>query len=225
MLLDAPDKTGRVNIIRPWSHSPQHTRKHSDAMVTFISEYPAALILIDIQQGMDDPYWGPRNNPNAEANASRLLHAWRKDGLPVVHIHHRSVRPQSPLYPGKAGVEVKPEVAPRDGEPVFTKSVNSAFIGTPLESWLRERDIERVVIAGLTTNHCVDTSTRMASNLGFDTILVGDACATNDRVAPNGTAWDAETIHQITLTSIHNEFGTVVSTNEVLAMIGVERSV
>jgi nicotinamidase-related amidase len=180
---------------------------------------PAALVLIDIQQGMDDPSWGPRNNPDAEANAARLLHAWRGAGLPVVHIHHRSVRPQSPLYPGKAGVAVKPEVVPVEGEPVFTKTVNSAFIGTPLEGWLRERGIERVVIAGLTTNHCVDTSTRMAGNLGFETVLVGDACATNDRVGPDGATWDAETIHRITLTNLHGEFATVMSTDEVLATI------
>lgn len=182
---------------------------------------PAALILIDIQQGMDDPYWGPRNNPDAEKNASRLLAAWREAGLPLVHIHHRSVRPHSPLHPGKPGVAVKPEVAPIEGEPVFTKTVNSAFIGTPLEGWLRGHGIERVVIAGLTTNHCVDTSTRMAGNLGFDTVLVGDACATNDRVSPDGTTFDAETIHQVTLTNLHDEFATVMTTDEVLRRIAV----
>jgi nicotinamidase-related amidase len=181
---------------------------------------PVALVLIDIQQGMDDPYWGPRNNPDAEANAARLLAAWREAGLPVVHIHHRSVRPQSPLYPGKPGVVVKPEVAPVEGEPVFTKTVNSAFIGTPLGGWLRERGIGRVTIAGLTTNHCIDTSTRMAGNLGFETVLVGDACATNDRVGPDGAAWDAETIHRTTLASLHGEFATVLTTDEVLAMVG-----
>jgi nicotinamidase-related amidase len=180
-----------------------------------------ALILIDIQQGMDDPYWGPRNNPDAEANAARLLAAWRDASLPVVHVHHRSVRPQSPLYPGKPGVEVKPEVAPIDGEPVFTKTVNSAFIGTNLQAWLEGQGIDRVVIAGLTTNHCVDTSTRMAGNLGFNPILISDACATNDRVGPDGHHWDAETIHQISLTNLHDEFATIMTTNEVIENIGV----
>lgn len=184
-----------------------------------------ALLLIDIQQGMDDPYWGPRNNPDAEANASRLLGAFRKAGLPIVHIHHRSVRPQSPLYPDKPGIAVKPEVAPIEGEPVFLKNVNSAFIGTPLEAWLRERGIDRVVICGLTTNHCVDTSTRMAGNLGFNPILVADACATNDRTSPDGRTWDAETIHQISLTNLHDEFATVMTTDDVLTHLAQTGSV
>lgn len=179
-----------------------------------------ALILIDIQQGMDDPYWGPRNNPDAEANAARMLAAWRDASLPVVHVHHRSVRPQSPLYPGKPGVEVKPEVAPLAGEPVFTKTVNSAFIGTGLQAWLEGHGIERVVIAGLTTNHCVDTSTRMAGNLGFNPVLIGDACATNDRVSPDGRHWTADDIHSTTLANLHDEFATVMTTDEVIDSIG-----
>jgi nicotinamidase-related amidase len=183
--------------------------------------HDTALLLIDIQQGMDDPYWGPRNNPEAEANAARLLEAFREASIPVVHVHHRSVRPQSPLFPDKPGVEVKPEVAPKEGEPVFLKNVNSAFIGTPLQSWLEGQGIGRLVIVGLTTNHCVDTSTRMAGNLGFDPILVSDACATNDRVGPDGRVWDAETIHQISLTNLHDEFATVMTTDEVLAQIGM----
>jgi nicotinamidase-related amidase len=149
-----------------------------------------------------------------------VLTAWRDAGLPIVHVHHRSVRPQSPLYPGKPGVEVKPEVAPRDGEPVFTKTVNSAFIGTPLESWLRERGIEHVAILGLTTNHCVSTSVRMAANLGFDTVLIGDACAANAATGPDGREWDAETVHAVSLASLHNEFATVMTADEVIQSIG-----
>lgn len=183
----------------------------------------AALILIDIQQGMDDPYLGPRNNLDAEANASRVLKAWREASLPVLHVHHRSVRPQSPLYPGKPGVAVKPEVAPREGEAVFTKTVNSAFIGTDLQTWLEERNIDCVVIAGLTTNHCVDTTTRMAGNLGFHPVLIGDACATNDRVGPEGRVWDAGTIHATTLANLHGEFATVMTTDQVLAAVTPDR--
>lgn len=180
---------------------------------------PTALLLIDMQQAMDDPYWGPRNNPDAEANASRVLGAFREAGLPVVHVQHRSVRPQSPLYPGKPNLEIKPEVAPREGEPVFTKSVNSAFIGTGVQAWLEERGIERLVIAGLTTNQCVETTTRMAANLGFAPVLVRDACAANDLVGPDGRVWDAEMVHQMTVANIHAEFGAVMTADEVMSSI------
>lgn len=176
-----------------------------------------ALIIVDMQQGLDDPYWGPRNNPEAEANAGRLLDHWRAAGRPLFHIHHRSVRPHSPLYPGKPGVTVKPEAAPRAGEPVMMKTVNSAFIGTELEQRLHDAGIQDVVIVGLTTNHCVDTSTRMASNLGFRTILVSDATAANDREGPDGTIWPAQTVHDVSLANLHDEFATILTTSEVIA--------
>lgn len=176
----------------------------------------AALILVDIQQGFDDPSWGPRNNPEAEPNAARLLAAWRAGGLPVIHIQHRSTEPESPLRPGQPGIEFNPLVMPRHGEPVITKQVNSAFIGTDLESFLRQQQVEQVVIVGLTTNHCVETTTRMAGNLGFAPILVADATATFDREGPDGTVWPAATIHAVTLANLHGEFATIATTGEVL---------
>ena len=180
----------------------------------------AALLLIDIQQGFDDQaYWGPRNNPDAERNAARLLTAWRAAGLPVVHIQHQSIEPNSPLRPDRPGVAIQEAVRPLPDEPVFPKSVNSAFIGTGLEDHLRQHDIDTVVICGMTTNHCVETSTRMAGNLGFETWLVGDACATFDRTGPDGTVWPAATVHAVSLASLHGEFATVVSTENLLNVV------
>lgn len=178
-----------------------------------------ALVLIDIQQGFDDPSWGPRNNPDAEANAARLLAAWRETGRPIVHIQHRSTEPGSTLGPGQPEMEIKAIVAPRDGEMVLAKTVNSAFISTGLEGWLRERGIERVVVAGLTTNHCVETTTRMAGNLGFNPILAADAAATFDRVGPDGVTWPAATIHAVTLANLHGEFAEIAATREILARL------
>lgn len=175
-----------------------------------------ALILVDIQQGLDDPWYGVRNNPEAEANASRLLAAWRDQNWPRVHIQHLSTNPDSPLYPGKPGVPHKPEVAPRDGEPVMKKNVNSSFIGTDLEQWLRENEISQVVICGLTTNHCVETTTRMAGNLGFDATLAHDACAAHDLTGPDGTHYSADQVHAMSLANIASEFARVRSTDEIL---------
>lgn len=176
----------------------------------------AALILIDIQAGFDDPKWGPRNNPGAEHNAGRLLLAWRAAGRPVFHIRHASQNPASPLHPSRPGFRFKSLVAPQDGEPVITKNVNSAFIGTTLEEQLRARGIRELVIVGLTTPHCVSTTTRMAGNLGYVVYLVSDATAAFQLTSPDGTLCDAETVHRVSLTTLHAEFAEVVDTESIL---------
>ena len=176
----------------------------------------AALILIDIQQGFDLPVWGERNNPGAEAKAAELLAAWRRTGRPLVHVQHRSVMPGSPLRPGQPGCEHKPEVKPLPGETVIGKQVNSAFIGTDLESRLRSQGIGTVVIAGLTTQHCVSTTTRMAGNLGFDAVVAADACAAHAQTGHDGKRHTAEEVHQVSLATLHGEFAEVASTADIL---------
>lgn len=178
-----------------------------------------ALILVDIQQGLDDPWYGIRNNPDAEKHASELLQHWREHQWPIVHIQHLSTNPESPLFPGKPGVPHKPEVAPQGDEPVMQKNVNSGFIGTDLEPWLRGNGIADVVIAGLTTNHCVETTTRMAGNLGFNATLAHDACAAHDLTGPDGTHYDAEQVHAMSLANIASEFAVVKSVDEILNSI------
>ncbi|MBM3948544.1 MAG: cysteine hydrolase [SAR202 cluster bacterium] len=178
-----------------------------------------ALLVIDVQKGLDDPYHGKRNNPDAESNMVLLLSKWRKLRLPIVHVKHSSVEPNSKLRPELRGNEVKDEVKPLAGEKQFTKSVNSVFIGTGLEKHLREHDISSLVIVGLTTDHCVSAATRMASDLGFDVTVVSDATATHERLGYDGVLYSADDIHKINLVSLNGEFCAVRSTREVLKEI------
>ncbi len=175
-----------------------------------------ALLLIDIQEGFDNPRWGTRNNPAAEQNAARLLKFFRENGMPVFHIQHQSTEPDSPLRPELPGCSIKEIVRPISGEPVIAKQVNSAFIGTDLEARLRRQGISELVIAGLTTDHCVSTTTRMGGNLGFRCFVAADATATFNRTGYDGRIWNAEDIYSSALASLHNEFATVRSTDELL---------
>lgn len=176
-----------------------------------------ALLLIDVQQGFDDlAWWGARNNPEAEANLARLLAAWRAAGRPVFHVKHNSGNPRSPLHPSNVGNAIKPVVAPRANEPVITKVVNSSFIGTDLEARLRAAGVTSLVIGGLTTPHCVSTTTRMAANLGFSVQLVADAAAAFEWSAHDGRKIPAEEMHYQALAPLHGEFAEVVTTEAVL---------
>ena len=179
----------------------------------------AALLIIDVQKGLADPSLGLRNNPGAEDNMSALLGAWREHELPIIHIRHCSVEPNSPLRPELPGNAYKDEVCPLPGEKEFTKTVNSAFIGTGLEQYLRGSDISALVIIGLTTDHCVSASTRMASDLGFNVTLVNDATAAFERLGYDGVHYSGEEIHRVNLVSLDREFCVLRSTAEVLGEI------
>lgn len=173
-------------------------------------------MIVDVQKGFDDPKWGRRNNPEAESNIRKLLDAWRRSRMPVFYTQHCSQVVGSPLRSGTPGNEIKEIVAPSNGEPIVTKRVNSAFIGTDLESQLKRKNIEALVVVGMTTDHCVSTTARMAGNMGFEVYVVSDATATFDRTGPDGKFYKAEEIHAVNLASLHNEFATVVDTRNLL---------
>jgi nicotinamidase-related amidase len=179
-----------------------------------------ALVLIDIQKGFSDlSYWGNRNNEDAEQNAGKILEAWRKKGLPIFHVKHNSVNPKSKLFPGQSGNEIQDVVKPLSTEPVISKNVNSAFIGTDLKERLDRQNIKSLVVVGLTTDHCVSTTVRMAGNLGYETFLISDATATFDKTDQSGNKIPAQVVHEVNLASLNGEFATVTTTEDILTRV------
>jgi len=172
------------------------------------------LIVIDVQRAFGDASWGERNNLEAERNVARAIDAWRERDAPLIHVRHES---EGLFAPGSESAEFKPEALPLDDEPVLTKNVNSGFIGTDLEERLRAAGADTVAIVGLTTDHCVSTTVRMAANLGFETWLLEDATATYAREAPDGELIPAETMHRTAIASLHEEFAEVLATDEAVA--------
>jgi nicotinamidase-related amidase len=177
----------------------------------------AALVLVDVQQAFHDPSWGTRNNPDCEANVGRLLAHWRQQGGTIVFVRHDSTEPDSSLHPSHRGNAFQAVI---EGEPdlLVTKQVNSAFIGTPaLEPWLRERGIGAIVVAGIQTNMCCETTARMGGNLGFDVAFALDATHTFDLPDPvNGGRIDADTLARVTAANLQDEFAQVMSTDELI---------
>jgi nicotinamidase-related amidase len=177
-----------------------------------------ALLVIDVQRAFDlwEAAGKHRNNPDAVVRIAELLAAFRAARASIFHIRHCGTRPDSSFLPDGPGYPVKDEARELAGEPVVVKEVNSAFIGTDLEAQLRAADVRSVVICGATTNHCVETTTRMAGNLGFDTWLVRDATWTFDRTGPDGEKYTAEAIHAMTLSNLHEEFARITWAAEVI---------
>ncbi|MEO1550054.1 MAG: cysteine hydrolase family protein [Pseudomonadota bacterium] len=186
-------------------------------------ETDAALLLIDVQVGVNDlTHWGGptgrRNNPDAEERQRDILAAFRGAGLSVFFTRHDSREAASPLkfsLPGGAQIA---GLEPRADEVVIEKDVNSGFIGTGLEIALRREGVRRLVVGGFFTNFCVETTVRMAGNMGFDVYLAEDACATTNRVGPDGADHDPALVHDLSVASMHGEFCTALATAELIAL-------
>lgn len=176
-----------------------------------------ALVVIDVQKGFDQSeYWGRRNNPACEENVAALIAAWRARRGPLVYVRHDSSTPGSPLQPGAPGNALRDFV---NGEPdlLVAKQVSSAFYGEPdLHAWLTARGLGSLALCGVQTNQCVETTARMAANLGYEVLFVLDATHTFDRAGPDGTVLTADDLARATATSLHGEFVTVVRTHDLL---------
>ncbi|MGK0399611.1 MAG: nicotinamidase-related amidase [Gammaproteobacteria bacterium] len=183
----------------------------------------SCLLLIDVQVGVNVlQHWGGRNgrrnNSDAEDKMRNLLKGFRDSNNQVAFTRHDSREATSPL---KLSLETGHQIAGLEinqNDIVVTKDVNSGFIGTPLEVELRRAGINRLIVAGFFTNFCVETTVRMAGNLGFDTYLVEDACATTNRIDLDGVDHEPEIVHRMAVASMHGEFCTAISTVNALSL-------
>ncbi|MFJ5827661.1 cysteine hydrolase family protein [Streptomyces sp. NPDC093089] len=183
----------------------------------------AALVVIDVQKGFEQEFWGRRNNPEAERNIAALIDVWQETGRPVAFVRHDSVQQGSPLQPGTEGNDFKDVVEERRGkgagpEVLVTKSVNSAFYGEPdLDAWLKGLGAGQIVVVGIQTNMCNETTARMGGNLGYDVLFPLDAMHTFDLAGPFGWTQTAEELTRATAVSLHGgRFARVVATEDVV---------
>ena len=186
-----------------------------------LSQISPILICVDLQMGFLDEEDGgrERNNPNAEKICSTIIEEWRKIGLGVIHVRHSSTDPNSKLHKDNDGFEFNPMAAPLADELVITKSVNSSFIGTNLREVIDGKGCNTLVIVGLTTDHCVSSTTRMAGNYGYNTYLISDATACFNRVGIDGEHFSSDVIHKTALASLNGEFATVIDSKKLFVIL------
>jgi nicotinamidase-related amidase len=175
-----------------------------------------ALLLIDIQ---NDYFPGGTmeldGSLEAGAQAGKLLRAFREKALPVIHLQHLSTRPGAAFFlPHTSGVEIHSSVAPSADEIVIPKNFPNSFRGTPLLDHLRERDVGQLVIGGMMTHMCIDSTIRAAADLGFECFLARDACATKT-LSFGGETIPAASVQTAFLASLHGLFAKVQSVDEL----------
>ncbi len=181
----------------------------------------AVLLPIDMQVGFDHPRHPPRWNVDVDANGLALLAAWRAASRPIIHIRHDSVQPGSPLVAGQPGNRHRPGFSPQGDEPLVTKSVNSAFIGTDLDLRLRRVGAKHVVVFGLVTDMCVSTTVRMGANLGWDMILAPEACDCFALPDGRGGTIPAAQIHAAHVATLAYEFCRTTTVAELTGRLPV----
>lgn len=179
-----------------------------------------ALLLVDIQ---NDYFPGGKNElaePVAAAgNARLLLDAFRERHMQVIHVKHESTRPSAAFFlPGTPGAGFYDLVKPQDGEVVITKNFPNSFRATELLSTLRDTKINRLVVCGMMTHMCIDTTVRAAYDHGFEVLLAHDACATKD-LTFDGRTIPAEDVHRTFLGAIHSTFAKVIPTEQILIIV------
>ena len=176
----------------------------------------AVLLPVDMQQAFDGAPWPRRWNDRVDDNGRALLRKWREAGRPIVHVRHDSVADGSTLAPGTPGNAFRPGFDPQGDEQLVSKSGNSAFIGTDLDLRLRRLGAKHVVLFGISTDMCVSTTTRTGANMGWDMVLVEDACDCFELPDGKGGSISAEAVQAAHVATLGFEFCTVVSTADLV---------
>jgi nicotinamidase-related amidase len=174
------------------------------------------LVIVDIQKDYFPGGAYPLEGPEAAADsARRLLESFRAAGEPVFHVRHVWDEDEATfMRPGTDGVEIHPDVAPLEGEMVITKAHPNSFRDTVLEEELRAVGADSLVVCGMMTSMCVDATVRAAVDLGFDTTVVHNACATCD-LEFGGESVPAASVHTAFLAALADGYAAVVSTDEL----------
>ena len=178
----------------------------------------SVLLPIDMQQAFDEPSWPRRWNADVDANGRALLAAWRRAGRTVLHVRHDSVVAGAGLAPGRPGNAFRPGFEPLSGEEVVSKSVNSAFIGTDLDLRLKRLGAKHVVTFGISTDMCVSTTVRTGANLGWDMLLVPEACDCFDLPDGKGGTIPAERVHEVHVATLAFEFARILRLEELVGL-------
>jgi nicotinamidase-related amidase len=176
-----------------------------------------ALLIIDIQ---NDYFPGGKmelvGSIQAASATARLLAAFRKQSWSVYHVQHISLQPGATFFlPDTSGSEIHEAVRPLPAEPVITKHFPNSFRDTDLLRQLKADNIGSLLICGMMSHMCVDTSVRAAFDLGFSCILTHDACATRE-LAFNGITVPAAQVHASYMAALGAVFAQLKSADEIL---------
>jgi nicotinamidase-related amidase len=171
----------------------------------------SGLVIIDIQ---NDYFTGGNMElvgmEDAAAKASELLARFRSDGLPLYHVQHLSIRPGATFFlPDTLGVEIHETVKPKAGEPLVQKHFPNAFRETTLLEAVRKDGVEHLVICGAMSHMCIDATTRAAFDLGFQCVVIDDACATR-KLTYRGEVVAAEKVHAAFMGALSGTYATLV---------------
>ncbi|MDQ8044398.1 MAG: cysteine hydrolase family protein [Solirubrobacteraceae bacterium] len=178
---------------------------------------PRALVLIDIQNDYFPGGAFPLVEPDEAARvASQILEAFRDSGEPIFHIQHVATEPDATFFkPGTPGVEIHPAVAPEGSEPVIRKASPNAFLGTSLQADLEAAGTKDLVVLGMMTSTCVDSTVRAASDLGYSVTVAADACAAPD-LSFDGVDVPGAAVHAAFIAALRDSFAKIAMSHELI---------